>query len=84
MQKIIDVIVKLWSNPVVKTIIMAGAGATGGVLAAPGQILLDQAHIIASATAMLFTLIGLYTQHPTTPATPVKADDAATSVPPKV
>lgn len=57
----------LWANPIVKTVIMAGAGATGGVLAVPGAILLDKAHVIASATAMLFTLVGLYTQHPTNP-----------------
>jgi hypothetical protein len=58
----------LWNNAIIKTVIMGAIGATGGIFAIPGEILLDKAHIIASASGAALTLLGLYTQHPTNPA----------------
>lgn len=62
-----ETIKRLWSNPIIKTIIMGAAGATGGVFAVPGTILLDKAHVIASLIGAGSTIWGLYVQHPTKP-----------------
>lgn len=62
-----NILKRIWTNPVVKVIAMAAAGATGGILAVPGEILLDKAHVMASVSAATAAVWGLFVQHPTKP-----------------
>lgn len=64
MNKLIETIKKLWKNPVVKTVVMGAAGATGGILAT-GTLVLNAKTIAASVVGAGLTLWGLFVQHPT-------------------
>lgn len=65
MNKLIETIKKLWRNPVVKTVVMGAAGATGGILAT-GTLVISKATVTASLVGAGTAIWSLYVQKPET------------------
>jgi len=63
MNRIIEKLKALWSNPIIKTVIMGALGATGGVLAT-GTLIVSKTTVTASISGAVLTLAGLYTKKP--------------------